>query len=274
MDNLQPDTNPEPWNGNPRAGKKQDRTGPHFNTSVIVHTSEGPLGNSAHSLFHWQNHQDSRYSGYHLGVDCDGFYEYADPKKVRAYHGGKSIVVPPRTAGASNDIGMSLVAYAGKWREEDPDKVSKIMEQAARCAAYLSKKYHIPLTHISREQYEDGYHGFIGHEEVALPKGRKSDPGMKTGFKWHSFLMRAEELADDGNKAQTRVPKPALNDEDVAFLSEATQNLISAKGTTRSVVYALRFYRRIAEKAGISGAKPEDVADWLLDQLPHKNDGR
>ena len=266
------------WNGNRKAGKPQRRTSAGFNTSVIVHTTENPVGAPAKNVADWQNRQQKRYSGYHFLVDCDGFYLFANPKTTRTYHGGKSIVQPGRTAGASNDIGMALVAYARKWKKADPKKLDKLMEQASRCAAYLHLTYHIPLEHIRRAAYKEGQDGFIGHQEVATPRGRKSDPGMRTGFDWDMFLDRARVFAD-----VHRAPPPSavveppvvvvgpskwpLTKDNAADLNALADNILKIKGNPRSLVYTLRFYRHIAEKAGISGAKPEEVAEWLLTKV-------
>ena len=204
---LRPDNKEAWWNGCREAGKEQDRTGPNFNRCVIVHTTENALGVAAKHVADWQNRMKGKYSGYHYLVDVKGFYLFADPDKVRAYHAGKSEVWGGGgTAGASNQIGMSLVAFASHWKTElqaHPDEVVAIIHNAARCAAYISENHDIPLGRINRGQYKTGREGFLGHEDVAIPPGRKSDPGAKSGFPWRTFMAGAQNLL----KVKTIVPK-------------------------------------------------------------------
>ena len=291
----EPDLNPQSltpqWTGNERAGKPEKRAHSRsFNKCCIVHTTENGIEGSAMSVMRWQNRQEERYSGYHFEVDRHGWWCFMNPLTTRAWHGGKSeIWGGGGTAGASNHIGMALVAQAADWRHYKQSDVDAVIDHAARCAAYISLTYSIPLRRISREDYLAGVQGFLGHEDVAIPSGRKVDPGRRTGFPWQQMLAKAKAYAKAHTDKQKAIKKredaerqkevdkmreeqkrisatlpPKQEDANAEFINEAVQQLRDADATVNSLEYTLRFYRRLAAKAGISGSKPEDVADWLL----------
>ena len=52
-----------------------------------------------------------------------------------------------------------------------------------------------------------------------------------------------------------------------SFTDQMVAALVAGGGTPNSVNYAVRFFRRLAGKAGIDGSKPELVADWILEKL-------
>ena len=77
-------------------------------------------------------------------------------------------------------------------------------------------------------------------------------------------LKKKEEIAEvvrrAGDAVQQKVPEAQP-------VEDAVMAMLGEGASPNSLKYMLRFYRRLAGKAGMSGAKPEAVADWLLDQL-------
>lgn len=274
---------PEPyWNGNRRAGKPQVRVGAPFNRVIVVHTTEGKaaLGQSSHATPDWQNRQKRRASGYHLVVGPDGFTMYGDPAKFRAYHAGRSWNWNNEgTGGGNNHIGMSIQANASDWFGPGrPSAVGKqVLDEAAKCAAYLARQFGVPLIRLSVADYRAGRRGFLGHMDVAnKPVGRKSDPG--THFPWTDFLRSAAKYYDlaynrpkieDGAvtspviRREDEVDKPvrvkvsALTEEDAQFLHEfvvACRKDNVDPGSLAYVVRMVRAYRVATGQANI-GAK-------------------
>lgn len=55
---------------------------------------------------------------------------------------------------------------------------------------------------------------------------------------------------------------------DPTFSEKQELALLGIGASPNSLAYTVRFYRQIASKApGLDGSKPEQVADWLLDQI-------
>ena len=58
-----------------------------------------------------------------------------------------------------------------------------------------------------------------------------------------------------------------------SFMELMEESLKRADASPRSLVYTLRFYRRVAGGLGINGSKPEDVAVALLNRIEGNKDG-
>ena len=58
------------------------------------------------------------------------------------------------------------------------------------------------------------------------------------------------------------------------LVEQAVLEMLGDDATSNSLRYMLRWYRQVAKRAGLSGANPEAVADWLADALRDLTDGK
>ena len=205
-----------------RVGKAQARAGlPTMNRIGVLHTSENSLlRSSAPGVAHWQNTQegfvdkektDKRYSGYHFLADKDRWIGQCNPDNTRAYHAGNSYewgdrAQPPKTGGGSgnNHIGLAMVARAARMPyNEEEEAFGRLLQSTATIMAHICDKYDIPLERITIKEYRQGKRGWLGHQDVATPHGRKSDPGEH--FPWNDLLVEARKA---WNRLYTVAAKP------------------------------------------------------------------
>jgi N-acetylmuramoyl-L-alanine amidase len=139
-----------------------ERGGKDIDTIVLHHTASN---NGAGDLAHMRNPK-SEVSAHYM-VDRDGkIYQLVNDSK-RAWHAGKGELhgVPTDVNGRS--IGIELVNDGGgKTPYTDAQ-----MKSLIQLTGYLKQEYKVPMNNI------------VGHKDVAVPKGRKSDPSAN--FNWN-----------------------------------------------------------------------------------------
>ncbi len=139
-----------------------ERGGKDIDTIVLHHTA---TNNGAGDLAHMRNPR-SEVSAHYM-VDRDGkIYQLVGDSK-RAWHAGKGELhgVPTDVNGRS--IGIEIVNDgSGKTPFTEAQ-----MKSLTQLTGYLKQQYNVPMSNI------------VGHKDVAVPKGRKSDPAPN--FDWN-----------------------------------------------------------------------------------------
>jgi N-acetylmuramoyl-L-alanine amidase len=138
-----------------------ERGGMDIDTIVLHHTASN---NGAGDLAHMRNPKAEVSAHYML--DRDGkIYQLVNDQK-RAWHAGKSELhgVPTDVNGRS--IGIEIV-NDGSGKTAFTEAQYKALTQLV---GYLKQEYKVPMNNI------------VGHKDVAVPKGRKSDPA--SNFDW------------------------------------------------------------------------------------------
>jgi N-acetylmuramoyl-L-alanine amidase len=139
-----------------------DRGGKDIDTIVMHHTASN---NGAADLAHMRNPK-AEVSAHYM-VDRDGkIYQLVNDQK-RAWHAGTSQLhgVPTDVNGRS--IGIEIVNDgSGKTPFTEAQ-----MKSVIQLTGYLKQQYDVPMKNI------------VGHKDVAIPKGRKTDPAPN--FDWN-----------------------------------------------------------------------------------------
>ncbi|WNG26855.1 N-acetylmuramoyl-L-alanine amidase [Cystobacter fuscus] len=138
------------------------RGGADIDTIVLHHTGSN---NGAGDLA-WMRNPQSQVSAHYM-LDRDGkIYQLVGDEK-RAWHAGKGELhgVPTDVNGRS--IGIEIV-NDGSGKTPFTDAQYKSLTQLV---GYLKQEYKVPANNI------------LGHKDVAVPKGRKSDPAEN--FDWN-----------------------------------------------------------------------------------------
>jgi N-acetylmuramoyl-L-alanine amidase len=110
----------------------------------------------------WFESPRSRVSAHYV-VDRDGSVYRCVADEARAWHAGDS-VLDGRDDVDTYSIGIELVGFES--RAYMPAQIDALVEMCAM----LCRKYEIPVARI------------VGHQDIAVPAGRKSDPGPH--FPW------------------------------------------------------------------------------------------
>ena len=122
---------------------------------------------------------------------------------------------------------------------------------------------------------------FVSHTSGARKRGAWN-PGPYDGADPHTNHIHISIWGDKALDNQAWIlkglvapptPTPAVARKQPAggdWWWEVEQSLKEAGADPRSLTYTMRFFRRVAGKAGIDGSKPERVADWLLEQIGSK----
>lgn len=105
---------------------------------------------------------------YHLIVERDGTVHHLVPPAKRAWHAGVSAL---DGVGNVNDFSIG-VCLSNRQDGKERFTVTQYQVAAALVASFLLT-YNIPLERV------------VGHESIALPFGRKHDPGNL--FDWPAF---------------------------------------------------------------------------------------
>jgi N-acetylmuramoyl-L-alanine amidase len=137
------------------------RNGMDIDTIVLHHTASN---NGAGDLAHLRDPK-AEVSAHYM-VDRDGkIYQLVNDSK-RAWHAGKAELhgVPTDVNGRS--IGIEIV-NAGDGKTPFTEAQYKSLTQLV---GYLKQEYKVPMNNI------------VGHKDVAVPKGRKTDPA--SNFDW------------------------------------------------------------------------------------------
>ncbi len=150
-----------------------DRPSPNFNARgemavdcIVIHDTECDTAEAALSWFESPHSQVSA----HYVVDRDGAVYRCVDDEARAWHAGSS-VLDGRGDVNTFSIGIELVGFAtGAYTPAQLDAVVEL------CAT-LCRKY--PAITLER---------IVGHQDIAVPLGRKSDPGPH--FPWEELRER------------------------------------------------------------------------------------
>jgi len=138
-----------------------DRKGADIDTIVLHHTASN---NGAADLAHMRNPK-AEVSAHYM-VDRDGkIYQLVNDGK-RAWHAGPSQLHGKPTDVNARSIGIEIVNDGG-GKTPYTDAQYKAITQLV---GYLKQEYKVPMDNI------------LGHKDVAVPKGRKSDPS--SNFDW------------------------------------------------------------------------------------------
>jgi len=163
----------------PRSWTNANRTSVQL---VVIHTTEGSE--------HGQSAED--------GAAYDA--RRTDGTSTHYFHDSNSTVQCVRTndqahtaraQGNRRGIHHELCGDAGDSAAEWADAYhAAMLERAAKQAARDSKKWDIPVRHLTVAQVRDGVKGFCGHGDItrAFPQdgGTHTDPG--SNFPWTKFL--------------------------------------------------------------------------------------
>ncbi len=214
---------------------------------IVIHTTEG----SAHS------------SSAEDGAAYDA--RRTDGTSTHYFHDSTSTIQcvrtndrahTARTQGNRRGIHHELCGRAGSidW---DGDYAQAMLKRVAKQAARDSKKWGIPVRHLTVDQVADGVKGFCGHYDItrAFPQdgGTHTDPGSR--FPWTQFLnMVREELAPESK------PEPKEWD-DMASKAEVTEAVIDALEKRRPY-----FLSRISDR-GWSDLSVDGKLDYVLEAL-------
>lgn len=141
-------------------------------TIIVIHDTGGRTAESALS---WMESPLSNVSSHYL-VDKDGtIYQLVEDEDV-AWHVGASVLW--------HESDLNRIALGIELVDDSLDKYpDEQMTALIDLTAGLCDKYQIPLNRI------------VGHENVAMPKGRKVDPGAD--FPWFMFLNTVGSLILD-----------------------------------------------------------------------------
>ena len=138
-----------------------ERGGKDIDAIVLHHTASN---NGAADLAHMRNPK-SEVSAHYM-LDRDGkIYQLVGDSK-RAWHAGKGELHGVPTDVNSRSIGIEIV-NDGSGKTPFTDAQYKALTQLV---GYLKQEYKVPGNNI------------VGHKDVAVPKGRKSDPAAN--FDW------------------------------------------------------------------------------------------
>ncbi|WP_224247968.1 peptidoglycan recognition protein family protein [Hyalangium gracile] len=138
-----------------------ERNGMDIDTIVLHHTASN---NGAADLAHMRNPKAEVSAHYML--DRDGkIYQLVDDKK-RAWHAGASQLHGKPTDVNGRSIGIEIV-NDGSGKTAFTEAQYKALTQLV---GFLKQEYNVPMNNI------------VGHKDVAVPKGRKSDPA--SNFDW------------------------------------------------------------------------------------------
>ena len=138
-------------------------------TAIVLHDT---AGESAESALRWFEDPRSRVSA-HLVIDRDGTITQCVPFDRRAWHAGAGVLHGEGDVNGYS-IGIELVD-----RSDDPYPEAQLA-RLAEVTAELVRTYRIPLNRI------------VGHQHIAMPAGRKVDPGRD--FPWYDFLLSVGRL--------------------------------------------------------------------------------
>lgn len=133
-------------------------------TAIVLHDTGGKDEQGACS---WLINPDSQVSS-HFVIGKSGNVYRLVPEEYVAWHAGKSILMGEEDVNKFS-IGIEIVDDSDADPYPDPQ-----IDALLQLCTDLVVRYHIPLNRV------------VGHEHIAVPKGRKVDPGRD--FPWYEFL--------------------------------------------------------------------------------------
>lgn len=153
--------------------------------TIVLHHTGG--GGDAASVARWFADPKSKVSAHYI-VDKAGAIVQCVADERRAWHAGDSVFAGRKDVN-SFSIGIELV-NKGDGKDPYPDQQYWAL---AELATWLQKTYRIPLERI------------VGHRDIAVPKGRKTDPS--DSFDWPR-LRRMLSSRRNARPPQARPGKP------------------------------------------------------------------
>ena len=148
-----------------------ERTSPHFSprengvvNAIVIHDTGGK---TAKGTLDWFSSLTSKVSSHYL-IGKDGTVYRCVDEVNKAWHAGTSELWQDSNVNEYS-IGIELVDD----NDNDP-YIEEQMSSLIELCTDLCHRYRIPL------------HRVVGHEHIAIPKGRKTDPGFD--FPWFEFL--------------------------------------------------------------------------------------
>ncbi|MFN8454398.1 MAG: N-acetylmuramoyl-L-alanine amidase [Anaerolineae bacterium] len=152
---AQPTAPPRPsiqWVGSPNFNK---RLRPDDITAIVIHST---ANSNLERVVEWFNNPNSQVSA-HYTIGKDGRIAQHVQDSDRAWHAGQSVW---KGRNSVNDYGLGI-ELVNLNNGQDPYPEAQHQTNVALCA-YLCYTYHINVDDI------------MGHLDIALPPGRKTDP--------------------------------------------------------------------------------------------------
>lgn len=145
------------WRPNPNFGS---RDGADIDALILHHTAGGTAEGAMATL-------KSRGISAHYVLDKDGTLYQTVADQNEAYHAGVAAIRGDASPTVNNrSIGIEIVNL-GTGKDKFTEAQYRTLE---KLVPYLMKKYKIPMANL------------LGHKDVALPKGRKTDPAPNFDF--------------------------------------------------------------------------------------------
>jgi len=151
------------------------RPSPNFNSRkgaaidcIVIHDTESATADAALS---WFESPTSQASAHYL-IDRDGTIYRCVQEAARAWHAGVS-ALRGRSDVNTFSVGIELVGFSTQGYTEDQLRV--LIET---CVDLSLRNHGITIARI------------VSHQEIALPPGRKHDPGPN--FPWVEFRSRVQ----------------------------------------------------------------------------------
>jgi N-acetyl-anhydromuramyl-L-alanine amidase AmpD len=141
------------------------RAGTDIDAIVLHHTGGSRIDNT----IRWFQNPSSKVSSHYI-IGQDGSIVQMVDEARSAWHAGKAQLHGDRSSVNARSIGIELV-NPGDGKTPFPEAQ---MQALARLTAHLADKYDVPVPNI------------VGHNQVALPPGRKVDPAPN--FDWQRLL--------------------------------------------------------------------------------------
>lgn len=138
--------------------------------SLIIHTTESAIYENSerdvNGVISWFNNEESQVSAHYV-IDEDGTIYQCVLDQMVAWHAGRSELHNQPEVNQYS-IGIELIGFAKDVLTDEQ------LEALIELSEELCFKHKIPLNRV------------VGHSHVAIPFGRKTDPGMH--FPWYDFL--------------------------------------------------------------------------------------
>jgi N-acetylmuramoyl-L-alanine amidase len=148
-------------------------------TLIGIHTMEAPeVQGTAIAVANWFRDPSVNASA-HWCVD--------DDTRVRCVADEDAAWSMPPTNDYS--LNVEMAGYAAQNGAQWDDSYSlAVMDNAALCVAEWSRKYGIPVRHLTDAEIRDGGHGIVGHADInrVYHDSDHVDPG--SSFPWDQFL--------------------------------------------------------------------------------------
>lgn len=154
-----------------------------IDTIVLHHTAST---GSAQDVGRYFDEPSAQVSSHYI-VGKDGTLVQCVPDAAKAWHAGKSTF---KGRDNVNDFSLGIeIVNAGDGKDPYPDAQ---YDALANLVAWMMQTYHVPMDRIT------------GHKDIALPKGRKTDPSSNFD------LDRLEKLVSQRLNGTPAAPRPPL----------------------------------------------------------------